>query len=53
MNDHIVLTFLDVPVGKEVIVKVPEELDRNGLASFIMKELGNNPTYVMINLTMY
>ena len=53
MKDRIILTFLDVPNGKEVLINVPEELDRDGFASFIMTELGNNPTYVMINVTMF
>ena len=53
MKDHIILTFLDVPNGKEVLVKVPEELDRDGFATFIMTKLGENPTYVLINVTMF
>lgn len=53
MKNRIILTFLDVPNGKEVLVKVPEELDRDAFATFIMTELGNNPTYVMINVTMF
>lgn len=53
MKDRIILTFLDVPAGREVLVKVPEELDRDAFATFIMTELGNNPTYVMTNVTMF
>ena len=53
MKDRIILTFLDVPNGKEVLVKVPEELDRDGFATFIMTKLGENPTYVLINVTMF
>ena len=53
MKNRIMLSFLDVPNGKEVLVKVPEELDRDAFATLIMTELGNNPTYVMINVTMF
>ena len=53
MKNRIILTFLDVPNDKKVLVNVPEELDRDAFATFIMTELGNNPTYVMINVTMF
>ena len=49
----IILTFLDVPNGKKVLVKVDDALDKWGLAILIMQTLGDNPTYVMTNVTMY
>ena len=53
MNDRIVLTFLDVPNGKEILVNVPEELGRLGFANFIAAGLDKNPTWVLTKVTVH
>ena len=53
MKDRIVLTFLDVPTGREHLINVPEELGRLGFANFIAADLDKNPSWVLTKVTVH
>ena len=48
MKEQIVLSFLDVPAGKEHLIKVPQDIAGPvQMAQFISAGLDDNPTWVL------
>ena len=53
MKEQIVLTFLDVPNGKEQLIKVPQDIAGPvQMAMFIAKGLDKNPTWVLTGISV-
>jgi hypothetical protein len=53
MKEQIVLTFLDVPNGKEQLIKVPQDIAGPvQMAQFISAGLDHNPTWVLTCITI-
>lgn len=53
MKEQIVLTFLDVPAGKEHLIKVPQTIiGPVQMAKFISARLDRNPTWVLTCVTI-